>query len=196
MALRNLDKFLRHPLLLVLATGLFTGFMIPRFTERWQEQQKAIDTRARFASEVTESVVKLLLSVQFAERKSIEQKQYDQAYRDWEVSRAILDTQLRGHFKDPQLAVDWGSLSEAVTKIYVLSGTVAPHRSQVINELRSYFSQEATEWELLERQEFKRKSEEDFQKYFKAWWSLREAALLRTGDFVKRILDSRTSSYG
>lgn len=191
LRLSNLDKFFRHPLFLVLATGLFTGFMIPRFTEQWQEQRKAIDTRARFASEVTESVVKLLLSVQFAERGGIKQEQYDQAYQDWEVRRAILGTQLRGHFKDPQLAIDWGALSEAVTKIYVLSGTVQPNRSQVINELKFYF-EGATEWELLQKKE----SREDFLKYFKAWWSLREAALLKTGDFVKRILDSRTSSYG
>jgi hypothetical protein len=181
----------------VLATGVVTGLVIPHFTERWQDHQKAIETRARFASEVTESVVKLLVSVQLAERNAIEQEKYDQAYQDWEVRRAIIGTQLRGHFRDPQLAVDWGALSEAVTKIYALSGTWSePYRSQVINELKSYFPQGATEWELLQRHELKEKSEEDFQKYFKAWWNLREAAFLKTGDFVKRILESRTSSYG
>ncbi len=191
------DSLLRHPLFLIIVTGLVTGLIIPYVTAEWQNHQKAVDTRAHFGSDITESVVKLVLAVQLAERKQIPQAQYDQAYQDWEIKRAILATQLRGQFRDPQLAVHWTNLSEAVTKIYVLSGTWGePYRSQVIGDLKAYFTLKSSDWDLLQRHDARKHSTEvEFQNYFKAWWSLREAALLRTGDFVKEVLEARTSSY-
>jgi hypothetical protein len=196
ISLPNIAQFLRHPLLLLLATGLISSWLIPGLTKQWQDHEKAIEIRTRLSSEVTESVIKLLLSVQFAERNAIQQDKYNEAYQEWEIKRAVLGTQLRGYFHDPQLAVDWETFSEAVTTIYVLSGTWdEPYRSQVIKKLMSYYSPGATDWELLRHYELKRKSVQDFQRYFKAWWNLREATILKTGDFVKRILHSRTSTY-
>jgi len=201
----DIDQLLRHPLFLVLATGLISSYLIPRLTRRWQDHQKAIETRTRFASEITESVVKFILAVQIAERKTIEQDvakrkieqdDYNKAYQEWEVKRATLGSQIRGYFQDPQLALDWASLSEAVTEIYALSGTWdEPYRSEVLGRIKAAILDEEIDWESLSDYELKQKSNDDFQRYFKAWWAVREALLLRTGDFVKRILEARTTSF-
>ena len=81
------------------------------------------EIRTRLAGEVTESVVKFLSAVQFAEQNAIAQDEYDRAYKDFELRRAILGTQLRSYFRDPQIAADWKTLSEAVIEVYALSGT-------------------------------------------------------------------------
>ncbi len=196
-AFQTIDEILRHPLFLVLATGLVSAYLIPRFTKRWQDHQKAVESKTRFASEVTEAVVKFLLTVQLAERKSIEQDTYDAAYQEWEVRRATLASELRGQFRNPGIATEWASLSEAVSALYRLSGTFSqPYRGQVLDELRSFFSEQATDWSVMLDHEQIWTTNESFQTYFAAWWKLREAALLKTGDLTRHILESETTSFG
>jgi hypothetical protein len=181
----------RHPLVLVFVTALVSSVLVPSITRRWQDQQAAIELRTRFASETTESVVGFLLSVQFAERGAIAQDKYTQAYYDWEVKRATLESRFAGYFADPQLAADWAAFSEAVTAAYRLSGTTQePYRSQVIGELRTYFAQSGVDWDSLKQHELTLGSIADSQRYFSAWWSLRGAVLSRTADFARRILRS------
>jgi hypothetical protein len=47
LGLADIDAILRHPLFLVVATGLVTSYLIPRFTRRWQDHQKAIETKTK-----------------------------------------------------------------------------------------------------------------------------------------------------
>lgn len=195
--LTGIDMILRHPLFLVLATGLVSSYLIPRLSRRWQDHQEAIETRTRFASEITETVVRFLLSVQLSERRAIKPEQYDAAYQEWEVRRATLGSELRGRFEDASVAADWHALSEAVTALYRLSGTSKePYRSMVLGELKAYFSDEATDWERLRDLEQAWGSNDDFQGYFAAWWKLREATLRESGELARKILESKTTSFG
>ena len=196
LGLADIDAILRHPLFLVVATGLVTSYLIPRFTRRWQDHQKAIETKTKFATEVTEAVVRFLLAVQLAERRAIDNKDYDSAYQEWEVRRATLESEIRGQFQDDSLATEWASLSEAVTALYRLTGTFSePYRSQVLEELKAFFSVGATDWQHLQDHQKKWESNDDFQRYFAAWWKLREATLMKSGDLTRRILSSRTTSF-
>jgi hypothetical protein len=201
MQLSDVDALMRHPLLLVIATGLLSSYLIPYFTRRWQNHQKSIETRTQFASQVIQTVVRFLISVQMAERHAIQQDKYDADYQEWEVHRATLESELRGQFKDPGLAADWASLSEAVTALYRLSGTwTKTYRSSVLEELKVFFPDVAADWACLRDHEKNwksndEKSNDDFQKYFAQWWKLREAALLRAGDLTSRILEAKTTSF-
>ncbi len=108
---------------------------------------KGIETRTRFASEITETVVRFLLEVQLSERRSTNQERYDQAYLEWEVRRAMLESELRGRLVDLGIAADWVSLAEAVTGLYRLSGTTSePYRSNVIEELKRLFGTNDSIW--------------------------------------------------
>lgn len=194
--LADINALLRHPLFLVVATGLVSSYLIPRLTRRWQDHQKAIEIRTNLATEVTEAVVRFVLAVQLAERRTIDNKAYDSAYQEWEVRRATLESEIRGQFQDGSLATEWASLSEAVTALYRLSGTYSePYRSQVLEELKAFFSLEPTDWQYLEDYQKKHISNDDFQRYFGAWWKLREATLMKSGDLTRRILSSRTTSF-
>ena len=151
-----------------------------------------VETRTRLASEVTESVVKFLSDVQFAEQNAINQAEYDRAFKDFQLKQATLGTQLRSYFRDPQIAADWKTLSEAVIEVYALSDTWnEAFRSERIGRLKSSFSLDATDWELLQRVELKKGSWEDSQMYLKAWLNLREAVLSTTEELTGRMLDAR-----
>src|SRR6185369_883825 len=194
--LASLDAILRHPLFLVAATGIVSSYVIPRLTRRWQDHQKAIETRTRFATEATETIVRFLLSVQLAERRANQPDQYNAAYQDWEVRRATFASQLRGQFQDSVVAAEWVSLSEAVTALYRLSGTFSePYRSAVLTELRTFFSEQGTNWECLRDDKAERGPNDSFQDHFAAWWKLREAVLQKTGDLARKILTSKTTSF-
>ena len=151
-----------------------------------------VETRTRLASEVTESVVKFLSDVQLAEQNAIDQAEYDRAFKDFQLKQATLGTQLRSYFRDPQIAADWKTLSEAVIEVYALSDTWnEAFRSERIGRLKSSFSLDATDWELLQRVELKKGSWEDSQMYLKAWLNLREAVLSTTEELTGRMLDAR-----
>lgn len=197
LELTGLDPVLRHPVFLLLATGLVTGYLVPRITRRWQDHQKAIETRTRFATEATEALVRFLIAVQVAERNMLPQKEYSSAYREWEVRRATLESEMRGHFADPSVAREWASLAEAVTALYRLSGTFEePFRSMVLEELKEHYSEGATDWNHLRDPSDKMRSNERFQEFTAAWWKLREATLEKCGDLSGRILASKTTSFG
>ena len=196
MNLSSIDQLSRHPLLLALVGGIVTGYLIPLLTKRWQDFQKAIETRTRFASETTELVFKLILAVQLAERNAMKPEDYNKAYFEWEVKRAILGSQIRGYFQNPQLALDWLSLSEEVTKIYTLSGTWnEPYRSEVLGSIKATSAGLDMDWEALSNYQLKNKSNDDFQRYSKAWWAVRESLIQKTGDFTKKILEAKTTSF-
>ena len=76
--------------------------------------------------------------------------------------------------------------------MYTLSDTWnEAFRSERIGRLKSSFSLDATDWELLQRVELKKGSWEDSQMYLKAWLNLREAVLSTTEELTGRMLDAR-----
>ena len=191
-----IGQVLSHPLVLLIATAAISNYLIPLLTNRWQDHRTQTEIRTRFATRVIDSVLKIVLAVQFAERKAGSQSQsdYDAAYKEWEISRATLSSEIRGFFADPQLSADWDDFSESVTQLYVLSGSFSePYRGKVIVQLQKFFPSASVDWEVLRNHENKWKSNEQFQKYFSEWWNLRGAIIEGSGEFAKRLLMARVS---
>jgi hypothetical protein len=120
---------------------------------------------------------------------------YKAAYQDWEIRRATLASDLRGQFVDPAISNDWIVLSDAITELYALSGTPSdPYRTVVIDRLRAFYADDATDWSVLHDR--LTDSNDEFQKYFSAWWKLRQATLRKTGELSRRILLLPTTAFG
>jgi hypothetical protein len=124
--------------------------------------------------------------MQFAERNASTQEAFDEAYRRWEVQRAVLTGKLRVYFGDQSIAQEFESFSDAVSDFYALAGISHPeYRAHQINKLKSYFGDAATNWETLADQEKRRT---DFFNWFFAWWDLRQKVLLRKDAVVRKLL--------
>ena len=170
------------PLLAVLLTAALSGYVIPRITRRWQDHQKELEIKISFVEEISDAVLQFILAMQFAQRRISTQQAYDEAYRKWEVQRAVLTGKLRAYFRDPAIAQAFESFSDAVSDFYALSGISNPeYRARQIQKLKGYFGDAATNWERLADQE---KSYDDFS----AWWDLRQQALLRKDAVLRKML--------
>lgn len=106
----------------------------------------------------------------------------------WPPTHVIKALRQAGFFVDPM--EEWTALATAVTDLYRLSGTWSePYRSMVLNELKAFFSEAPTDWDCLRDHDKKWVSNENFQQYFGAWWTLREAARLKSEALARRLLE-------
>jgi hypothetical protein len=52
------DVVLRHPLVVLVATALLTGLLVPGITREWQLRQKAIEIKVGLVAEMSEAVMR------------------------------------------------------------------------------------------------------------------------------------------
>jgi hypothetical protein len=83
-------ELLRHPLTVLLVGALISGLLIPAFTRRWQNHQKALEIKTELVSELSKSIMGIIMAIQFVRvgAKSQKQADFDQAYREWEIESA------------------------------------------------------------------------------------------------------------
>jgi hypothetical protein len=154
-------------------------------------QKKISEEKILIARSINEAVLDFILAIQLAERgsKSLMQNDYDKAYKDWEVNRADISTRIQAYFQNAELLSEWERLSEATTHLYILQGTWdEPYRTQVINKFKEYISDQDADWKTLRNYKLKYTSETGFQKYFKAWWAIREHILKLKDNLTQKIL--------
>jgi hypothetical protein len=144
---------------------------------------------ARLAQKATDEVVRLVLAVQLAERRALKsQQEYDDAYHRWERATAEIAGELAALSSDLTLAAAWHRLSDATCALYRLSGTWSqPWRSELLAEMKVLFLPEATDWSELAAPLPVLPSNEAFQRYFAAWWRLRELLLSGCSEFGRRL---------
>lgn len=194
----DIYELLRHPLLLLVVTALISQYLIPHITSRWQNHQKEIELKIGLVSQISESVLNIVMATQFAElgSKSQSQEDFDRAFRAWEIQRAVIGSKIRGYFPEMELAKKWDDFSEIVTEIYALSGTTdLTFREERLYTIRSYFHKSNVDWNTLKNIEMKSGGFQDFQKFMKAWFKLKEVLLERQGELVQQILNSSVAMF-
>jgi hypothetical protein len=187
-----------QPFLLIITTAIISHYLIPKITKRWQDHQKELELKTGFVTEISESVLGIVMAIQFAEvgAKSQTQDQFDNAYRDWEIKKAIIGSKIRGYFPHTTLGPDWDEFSDMVSEVYALSGTAdKDFRNTRLNELKQYFSTDSVDWKSLENLQLKKEGFIQFQVFYKAWFSLRKTILEKKDVLVQRILDSRIALF-
>jgi hypothetical protein len=124
-------ELLKHPLIVLLVGALISGLLIPAFTRRWQNYQKALEIKTQLVSDLSKSIMGIVMATQFAHigAKSQKQADFDQAYRDWEIESAVIGTKLQAYFPDTTIPTEWTAFSELVTDFYALEGIGVDERS-------------------------------------------------------------------
>ncbi len=148
------------------------------------------EARAGLAKKINAEVIAFLLAIQMAERgmQNQTQQKYDEAYLRWEHADAEIAADLDALGVDAVLHDGWRTLSQAVLGLYRLSGTWSePWRGQVIDEMKTIFPPEATDWTQLADVHARRTSNRAFQEFFAAWWNLREIAFEGCAELGRRL---------
>ncbi|MHB1355681.1 MAG: hypothetical protein ACYCZF_06860 [Anaerolineae bacterium] len=126
-------EVLKHPLVLLVVGALLSSYLIPSWTNQWQDRQAELEVKITLVNLIDETITQIVMSVQFAVLGSSSQTQaeYDDAYRQWEVGRQIIRSRLQAYYPGSRLLQDWEELSDAVTAFYTRSGTQDPDERQV-----------------------------------------------------------------
>lgn len=181
--------FLKHPLFLLIAGAVVTGYLVPTITRYWQDRQKELEQRTGLVGDISENVMKIVMAVQFAhvwkanlsasedigsadQRREL-MEQLNAAYMEWQVRSAVLGTKLEAYFKggnDDQLPEDWSAFSRAVERFYALEGV----------DTASWQRNAAALGDMLQQLRSPAKAMD--------WLALREAVLAVKATMIQRVL--------
>jgi hypothetical protein len=196
---------LRHPLFLLLAGAVVSSLIIPTLTRRWQDHEKELELKTGLVSQINESVTSMMMSIEFAEfplGNTSSQQEYDKAYTDWEVKRAVVGSTVQAYFPNSQLPAEWMALSTVIEDIYTLSGTRAnaTNRSKILDDLQAEIPTDASQmagtyrtcghgcgpqqvrWDVLAKY--------GSDGYADSWYSLRDDALAEKDMVIQHILQT------
>jgi hypothetical protein len=176
------------PVIVVILTAVVSGYLVPSITKQWQDHERALEIKISLVETINSEVMQILLATQLAQKKFIEQKDFDNAYRIWEVQRAVIAGKLRAYFERGDVASEFEALANAITEFYALTGTTEPkYRSKRINVLRSYFGDGATDWRQLGDLNLRRTN---WYEWEIAWWGVRQACLERKDAIIQYVLST------
>jgi hypothetical protein len=116
----RLEALLAHPLTLLIIGALLSSLLIPSWTRQWQDRQSELKVKVGLVDRIDNSVAGIIMATQFAVLGAEGQSRadYDRAYRQWEVERRLIRSQLRAYYPERPLAGDWEELSEGITALY------------------------------------------------------------------------------
>jgi hypothetical protein len=175
------------PLLAVVLTAAVSGLVVPEITRHWQDHEKELQLKTGLVDGVNETIMSMLVAIQSVDHGSgISQAKLDDAYDKWEVQRAMLSGKFKAYFPDEQIGQKFDRLTDAITELYALSSTTDPgFRQRRINQLKSYFGEQITDWNVLADLK-KRKTE--FFTWSAAWFNVRNEIVLRKDALVRELL--------
>jgi hypothetical protein len=125
IALSDFVRYLLFPLGVLLTGAVVTGVLIPELTRRRDDYRKALEIRTGLISEISETVMNFIIAMRFAVHRAVsqEQKEYDDAYKTWEVASAVLGTKLEAFFAGSRIPHEWEQLEDYLRRLYSLTET-------------------------------------------------------------------------
>lgn len=172
----------QHPLTVVFLTALVSGLVIPWITRRWNNHQKALEIKTELVSDLSKSIMEMIMAVQYARINAPSQTQedFDRAYRDWEVQSAVIGTRLEAYFSHNHIPADWTRFSNNITDFYAIEG---------VSSGESRDKAQSNLWRSLGKKTPLTDGD-------RAWLELKNEILHRKAELIKRVLKEKISVFG
>jgi hypothetical protein len=188
----RIKEWLSNPLLLLVVGGAISGLLIPYITNQWQNHQKELEIKTDLVVRISGSVMSMIIAVQFAEMSGPSQQsqeEYNKIFREWEISSAIIGSQIRAYFPANNLGPDWDKLSKLGTDVYTLSGISVPDtRVKHVEKIKGYFS---SSMDNVDFSQLVNSAERE--KYLSQWFKLKDEIIKKKDTLVGGILESHIS---
>jgi hypothetical protein len=188
----RIKEWLSNPLLLLVVGGAISGLLVPYITNQWQNHQKELEIKTDLVGRISETLMNMIIAVQFAEMSGPNQQsqeEYNKIFRDWEISSAVVGSQIRAYFPTNNLGPEWDKLSKLVTDVYALSGIFVPEtRIKHVEKIKGYFS---NSMDNLDFSELVNSTER--VNYLSQWFKLKDEIIKKKDILVEAILESRIS---
>src|SRR3954469_5537307 len=197
---RELSHGLAHPFVIAVVIAVLVNFLIPSFTRKWQDHQKALEIKTGLVSDMGESISDAVMSGRFISAGLVsrsssdpraDQRAFNDGYRAWTTSNASIGAKIQAYFGN-DLGSQWRSFANVVTDYFQLSATPGSGRAEQVDEILSY--PELPPFVRLDKAErralVKSNSSATFQN---AYGQLGRAMLTRGDELVQGVLDSGVS---
>jgi hypothetical protein len=187
LAVSELVTGLVFPVAVLLLGALVSGLLIPGLTRRRDDHRKALEIKTGLVEEISESVMRFMMAIQFAELGSSAQTQdkFDEAYREWETESAVIGAKFGAYLHEGNLSADWAAFCKRLTRFYALSGVPLAERREAASEL---FEAYHINWPGSD-------VEPDVQTWRYVWGLLKNAILNEKAELSSRLLRARLDAF-
>jgi hypothetical protein len=196
---RGLSHGLAHPFVIAVVIALLGNFLIPNFTRKWQDHQKALEIKTGLVSDMGESISDAVMSGRFISAGLVsrsssdpraDQRAFNDGYRAWTTSNASIGAKIQAYFGN-DLGSQWRKFANVVTDYFQLSATPGGGRKDQVQEILTYRELPSVVLSNAERRALvKSNSSATFQN---AYGQLGRAMLARGDELVQGVLDSGVS---
>jgi hypothetical protein len=193
-------RWLAHPFVIAICVAVIVNWLIPSFTRKWQDHQKALEIKTGLVSDMGESVSDAVMTGRFiaaglVSRSSsdprADQRAFNDGYRAWTTSNASIGAKLQAYFGS-DLGSEWRAFANVVTDYFQLSATASRGRADQVDEILTY--PDLPPWARVTRTQrralIRTNSGATFQN---AYAQLGRGILTRSDELVQAVLDSGVS---
>jgi hypothetical protein len=189
LATSDVVRYFVFPVAVLLSGIVVTGLLIPELTKRRDNRRKALEIKTQLVSDMSEAVMAFVMAIQFSVLGAVgqDQKEYDDAYKQWEKERSVIGTKLEAYFPKTDIGSAWSEFAHRVTNFYALTGIPEPEvrRSQTTVLLKTY----GLNWP-----EQQARSDDENENWKVAWGLVREAILEEKKQLIQRALHERATA--
>ncbi len=113
---------LSHPFFLLLAGGVLTGIIIPKISRKWQNYQKELDLKTELVTEMSESVMTIVMTFEFfllqdeEGLNTINKEELRNKLKEWRIRSCVIGSKLHAYFPSHSLHKDWIDFSNDVVE--------------------------------------------------------------------------------
>jgi hypothetical protein len=197
----SIKEILSNQFFLLIIGGILTGLLVPYITTQWQNHEKELEIKTNLVSEISESVTRMLMAIQFVEvsqsrgiNNSLKNEEYDNEYRDWKINSDVIQSQINAYFPSIDIDENWKKFSNAVEDLYALSGTSREDlRINLMQKIQYHLSKEInlTTWNILKNRTYNINNTTEVIYYQENWEVLKEQIIEEKENIIQRILNTK-----
>jgi len=194
-------RWLAHPFLIAVCIAVIVNFLIPNFTRKWQDHQKALEIKTGLVSDMGESVSNAVMTGRFiaaglVSRSSsdprADQRAFNEGFRAWTTSSASIGAKLHAYFGN-NMGSQWRTFGNVVTDYFQLSATPSRGRSAQVDEILGYAN--LPSWARMTKAQRRALIRSNSSGAFQdAYGQLGRGILSRGDELVQGVLDSNVTS--
>jgi hypothetical protein len=140
----------RHPLLLLVATAVISGLLVPSITQGWQANSRKAQIRADLIAEAGAATADILIATQIKEfgGYSMNDGGIDpQDIADFKKRNGaliVVSGKMRAYLQGADISREWDRFGDMLTNVYK-SQIRAFRRLEYLGELRAYLNDQSVE---------------------------------------------------
>jgi uncharacterized membrane-anchored protein YhcB (DUF1043 family) len=182
---------------------VFSGLLIPRITETWQNHQKQLEVKTELVTHISKTVSDFIITAQLVEARSpsLAAEDYHKAYRNWSEASADIESQLMAYYPNDKYAKQWHDYTVVLEKFYFLSAVNIPAsiRQERIHFIQDYLSTKAisdsfsTRSNNIHWQDLVNRN--NITAYQGTWFAVRDMLVEESHNLIKNILNTSIPAF-